>query len=425
MAAHIEQKGVSVLNQTGLAQKFGAVTGHVRVADTQQQIHAVRIPAGEAHLLLGADLVVSAADEALSKLNREHSRAVVNSHLSPTAEFTHNPDAVFPVNDMEQAITDEIERGHGHFVSATALATRLLGDAIYGNFLLLGVAYQHGLIPLGADSIREAIELNGIAVEQNQQAFLWGRRYVADAAAVRRAAGFDSEPKSAQTLESLDDTIAHREAFLVDYQDQAYAARYRHLVERVRKFEQQLRARNPADTLPLSDAVARSYFNLLAYKDEYEIARLYSNGDFEQALQAQFEGKYRLRFHLAPPLLAKRDPQSGKPIKREFGGWVLPLFRALSRLKTLRGTAFDIFGYSSERKMERALIENYERDIDSLLDHGNPDNIDTAIEIARLPLEIRGFGYVKQQNIDRIARKREALRLRLAGEENPGDRFKP
>ena len=413
MAAHIEQKGASVLNQTGLAQKFGAVTGHVRIAETQRQIYSVRIPAGEAHLLLGADLVVSAADDALAKLNRDHSHAVINSHLSPTADFTRDADAVFPVDDMEQAIAGELESGHSHFVRATTLATRLLGDAIYANFFLLGVAYQQGLIPLGADAIDAAVELNGVAIEQNQQAFLWGRRYAVDAAAVLHEAGLANEHKSAPPAD-LDEVIAYRSAYLADYQNQAYAERYQRLVERVRKFEQELQ--QPANTeLPLTAPVARNYFSLLAYKDEYEIARLYSNGDFEQTLAAQFEGDYRLRFHLAPPLLAKRDPHSGKLIKREFGGWMLPLLRVLARFKNLRGSALDIFGYTTERKMERDLITAYEDDIEQLLDETRPDNLDTAVEIASLPLQIRGFGHVKQASIDSVATRRELLLQRFSG----------
>jgi indolepyruvate ferredoxin oxidoreductase len=423
MAAHIEQKGTSVLNQTGLAQKFGAVTGHVRIAENQQQLHSVRIPAGEAHLLLGADLVVAAADDALAKLNRDHSHAVINSHLSPTADFTHDADAVFPIDDMEQAIAGELESGHSHFVRATTLATRLLGDAIYANFFLLGVAYQRGLIPLGASAIDEAIELNSVAVEQNQQAFLWGRRYAIDAAAVLAAAGLVNEHKSFQPA-SLDEVIDYRSAYLTDYQDQAYAERYLHLVERVRKFEQELQQSSNTE-LPLTAAVAHSYFSLLAYKDEYEVARLYSNGDFEQTLAAQFEGDYRLHFHLAPPLLARRDPHSGKLLKREFGGWVLPLFRILTRFKNLRGGALDIFGYTAERKMERALITAFEQDIGQLLDQTRQDNLHTAIEIACLPQQIRGFGHVKQASIEKAATRREQLLQKFTGIDSSVEIFNP
>ena len=423
MAAHIEQKGTSVLNQTGLAQKFGAVTGHVRIADRQRQIHSVRIPAGEAHLLLGADLVVSAADDALAKLNREHSHAVINSHLSATADFTHDPNAVFPVSDMEAAIETELEPGHSHFVRATTLATRLLGDAIYANFLLLGVAYQRGLIPLQGESIISAVELNGVAIEANQQAFLWGRRYAVDAHAVLEEAGLANEYKPVQPEQTLDQVIEYRRKLLVDYQDQAYAERYLGLVDRVRRFEQELQPQ--ATILPLTAAVANSYFGLLAYKDEYEVARLYSSGEFEKTLSAQFEGDYRLRFHLAPPLLARRDPQTGKPVKREFGPWVLPLFRVLARLKGLRGSRLDVFGYSAERKMERELISEYEQDIDHLLAETSPNNYNSAISIAELPQQICGFGHVKQANIAKAAERHDQLMLQFSGTDTSLGIFKP
>jgi indolepyruvate ferredoxin oxidoreductase len=422
MAAHIEHKGVSVLNQTGLAQKFGAVTGHVRVAADQQSIHAVRIPAGEAHLLLGADLVVSAADDALSKLNRDHSHAVINSYLSPTAEFTRNPDAIFPLAEMQQSISDEIEDGRGHFVDATMIATRLLGDAIYSNFFLLGVAYQRGLVPISAAAIAEAIGLNGVAITQNQQAFLWGRRYVIDTPAVERAAGMDKADDARAGPCGLDELVAYRGDLLRDYQDQPYAERYRQLVAKVRKVENLLVTN---EKLPLTEAVAQGYFKLLAYKDEYEVARLYSNGDFEQTLATQFEGDYRLRFHLAPPLLARRDPQSGKPLKREFGAWVMPLFRFLARLKTLRGSSLDIFGYTAERKMERALITDYETTIEQVLDQLEPGNLEIAVEIASLPLEMRGFGHVKQANVEKAERRRELLLRKLSGKDLAVELFRP
>ncbi len=418
MAAHIEQKGVSVLNQTGLAQKFGAVTGHVRIAESQKEIYSVRIPSGEAQLILGADLVVSAADDALAKLNREHSHAVINNHLSPTADFTHNADAFIPVSDIQQAIEDEVEPGRGHFVNATRLANSLLGDAIYSNFLLLGIAYQHGLVPLQADSILQAIELNGVSIETNQQAFLWGRRYAVDAEAVRRAAGFDKPHQPAKDQTDLDEIIEYRSACLLDYQDQAYADRYLRLVQRARDLEQSLNPQNSETRPAFTEAVARSYFSLLAYKDEYEVARLYSNGEFESTLAKQFEGDYKLRFHLAPPLLAKRDPQSGIPLKREFGGWVLPLFGGLAKLKNLRGGAFDIFGYSAERRQERKLITDYERDIERLFDEITLQNIDSAIAIARLPQKIRGFGHVKQASIESADKTRASLFKKFNGDDS-------
>jgi len=425
MAAHIEQKGVSVLNQTGLAQKFGAVTGHVRVADRQASIHAMRISAGEAHLLLGADLVVSAAYDSLAKLKREHSHAMINNHLSVTAEFTRNPDAVFSASEMEQAIASHLKAGRSHFVDATTIATRLLGDAIYANFFLLGAAYQQGLIPISADAIVAAIELNAVAVEQNRQAFLWGRRYVDDAARVIREAGMEAAGKAETEVSDLDELIANRHEFLIDYQDKAYARRYLRLLERVREAESKLQASAADAALPLTKAVAQAYFKLLAYKDEYEVARLYSNGDFEKSLAAQFEGDFRFSFHLAPPLLAKRDPNSGKLLKREFGGWMLSLFQVLARFKGLRGGALDIFGYSAERKMERALIADYEKDIELILAQVNPQNLEIAVEMAELPLQMRGFGHVKQAGIDGVRQRHGQLARRLSGRDLAVELFSP
>jgi indolepyruvate ferredoxin oxidoreductase len=423
MAAHIENKGVSVLNQTGLAQKFGAVTGHVRISARQADINAMRIPAGEAHLLLGADLTVSAGDDALSKLNHEHSYAVINHTLSSTAEFTRNPDAEFPLHEMEQTIAEEIKDGRSHFVDATTIASRLLGDAIFANFFLLGVAYQQGLIPISATSIAEAIELNGVAVELNRQAFLWGRRYAEDAAGVCREAGIDQEHAVDSDNESLDDLITRCQTNLIDYQDQAYADRYLRLVERVRRHE----CEQPltAAVLPLTTAVAQSYHKLLAYKDEYEVARLYSNGDFEKSLAAQFEGDYRLRFHLAPPLLAKRDPATGKPLKREFGGWILGLFGLLAKFKGLRGGTLDIFGYTAERKLERGLITQYEQDIDVILGQVTPQNRAIAVEMASLPLKMRGFGHVKLANIEQAKRRGDLLSQQLSGRDLAVELFTP
>jgi indolepyruvate ferredoxin oxidoreductase len=425
MAAHIEQRGVSVLNQTGLAQKFGAVTAHVRVAGNQAAIHAMRIPAGEAHLLLGADLVVSAGDDALSKLNREHSHAVVNQYLSPTAEFTHNPDAEFPLNEMKEAIGAEILEGRSRFVDATIIATRLMGNAIFANFFLLGVAYQHGLIPIGAAAIDEAIELNGVAVDKNRQAFLWGRRQVLDAAAVMRAAGLDNAPTGQPASETLEDLISRNVNFLADYQNQAYADRYLRLVEAVRLREGELRPSTDDAEQPLTRAVAQAYQKLLAYKDEYEVARLFSNGDFEKSLNAQFEGDYRLSFHLAPPLLAKRDPVTGTPQKREFGGWMLGLFRLLAGFRGVRGTKLDVFGYSEERKIERALISRYEQDIELLLTQVTAQNLAIAVEMASLPLKIRGFGHVKLASIEQTQRRGELLSRQLSGRDLAVELFSP
>ncbi|MDP2747265.1 indolepyruvate ferredoxin oxidoreductase family protein [Pseudomonas sp.] len=404
MAAHLEGKGCSVLDQAGLAQKFGPVVTHIRVAAKQDDIFAVRIAAGETDLLLGCDLVVAASEDALAKLNDKIAHAVINSHEAATAEFTRNPDAQVPGAAMREALIEAVGAGKTHFVDATRLATRLLGDSIASNLFMLGFAYQKGLVPVSAEAIAKAIELNGVAVQLNQQAFLWGRRAAHDVAAVEKLAS----PKviEAPRCESLDEIVQFRVDFLSAYQNAAYAERYRALVQRVRLADQ------GADQA-LSRAVARNYAKLLAYKDEYEVARLYSDGRFIQQLEAQFQGDYRLQFHLAPSWLAKPDPVSGQPRKRQFGPWMLKAFGLLAKFKALRGTPLDPFGYSAERKLELQLIEDYERSVDYLLKQLNADNYRSAVALAELPEQIRGYGHVKEQSLVKVREQERQLKARL------------
>jgi len=409
MAAHLEGKGCTVLNLSGLAQKFGPVVSHVRIARRQEDIHAVRVAAGDADLLLGCDLVVTADEDPLAKVNIERSHAVVNAFESPTAAFTRDPDVVFPSAAMKAKIEEEVGAAKTHFIDATALATALLGDAIAGNLFLLGYAYQKGLVPVAARAISRAIELNGVAVAFNRQAFEWGRRAAVDRASVERIAHVDAAPKADRDIDAL---IAHRAQFLEDYQDARWADRYRALVARVRSAEQSVGA---AD-LPLTAAVAESYFKLMSYKDEYEVARLYTNGAFEAEIAEHFEGPYRLRFHLAPPLFAPRDPVNGHLRKLEFGGWMLGAFRVLARCKRLRGTRLDPFGYTAERRFERGLIGEYEATIGDLLERLTLGNRDIALEVARLPLSIRGFGHVKEAAAERAHARQRNLLARYRGE---------
>jgi indolepyruvate ferredoxin oxidoreductase len=407
MAAHLEEKGVTVLDMTGLAQKGGAVYSHVRIAGRPEEIHAVRIAAGNARLLLGCDLVVSASADALSKLEPGHSRAIVNSHEIITGDFTRNPDLVFPTGAMERSIGEATGPENAEFVDATRLATGLLGDSIASNLFLLGHAYQRGLVPLSSEAIERAIELNGVAVASNRAAFRWGRRAAADPALVEaRAAPPAAVPASHRLSETLDEVIERRAAFLTDYQDAAYAARYKERVARLRAAE----AAACPEATALTETVARALFKVMAYKDEYEVARLYTQSDFLERVARQFDGQYELRFHLAPPILGERDPETGHLRKREFGPWMLGVFRLLARLRRLRGTRFDIFGRSEERKSERRLIGEYERVVDEIVDHLAPGNHASAVELAALPLEIRGFGHVKEANLAR-ARAKEATLL--------------
>jgi len=403
MAAHLEGKGVTVLDMTGLAQKNGAVMSHVRFGNRPEDIHAVRIAAGEADLVLGCDMIVAAGAEALAKMQAGRTRLVINSAAVPTAEFTRNPDWVFPGGDMQAELVAAVGGGSADFVDATRLATALMGDAIATNLFMLGYAWQKGLVPVSAAAIERAIELNGVAVEMNRKSFAWGRRAAHDPAAVAKVATpADVVPMSQHLSRGLDEVIARRVEFLADYQDTAYADRYRRLVERVRQVE--------ADRIGgtrLAEAVARYYFKLLAYKDEYEVARLYARPEFRQRLDAAFEGDFKLRFHLAPPLLARADPVTGEPRKRAYGTWMMAAFRVLARLKGLRGTAFDVFGYSAERRLERQLVAEYEQTVETILAGLNRDTHATAVAIASVPEEIRGFGPIKARHIER-AKAREA-----------------
>ena len=395
MAAHLEGRGCSVLDMAGLAQKGGAVVSHVRLAPKPEDIHAVRISAGSARLLLGCDLVVAAGYEALSKMTAGRTRAVVNSHQVMTGEFTRNPDLAFPGGEMERLINEAAGPGQADFIDATRVATALLGDSIATNLFMLGYAWQKGLVPLSAAALEQAIELNQVAVEANKAAFLWGRRAAHDLAAVEKAAAPASEPQSRHLSQTLGEVVARRVAFLTAYQDAAYAARYKALVERTQAAES---ARTPG-AAGLAEAVARYYFKLLAVKDEYEVARLYSDPQFTRGLRDQFEGSYKLSFHLAPPLMAARDPETGHLKKREYGAWLLPAFRVLAKLKGLRGTPLDVFGYSTERKMERRLITDYEALMDEVLAKLTPDNHAVAVELAAIPEKIRGFGHVKEAHL--------------------------
>jgi len=393
MAAHLEQKGCTVLDMTGLAQKGGAVYSHVRIARRPDEIHAVRIAAGGARLLLGCDLVVSASADALSKLQPCHSRAIVNSHEIITGDFTRNPDLVFPSRELQQSITDATGAENAEFLDATRVATGLFGDSIASNLFMLGYAYQRGLVPLSAEAIERAIALNGVAVEFNQSAFSWGRRTAVDSTLVEaRATPPTAISETHRLSETLDQVIDRRVVFLTKYQNSAYAARYATMVRRVHDAEA---ACLPTETR-LTRSVAHALFKLMAYKDEYEVARLFTETDFLRRVADQFDGPYELNFHLAPPILGDRDLQTGHLRKRRFGPWVLLAFRALAKLRRLRGTPFDLLGRSEERRVERGLIRDYEAMIEDVLARLSPANHAVAVDLAALPLEIRGFGHIKK-----------------------------
>ena len=405
MAAHLEGKGVSVLDMTGMSQKNGSVTSHVRLAPDPSQLLAQRIPTGEADLILGCDMLTAGAPDAIARMRPGRTHAVINTFEQPTGHFAQDAHWAYPAEQVRTLIGESVE-GRADFIDATTLATRLMGDAIAANLFMLGFAFQKGLVPLSSAALRQAIEINGVAVKANQAAFDWGRRAAADLAGVLREAS-PAQPVSLQRPKTLQALIDDRVAFLAAYQDRAYAERYLSLVERVRTAEGQCRG-----TDSLARAVASNLFKLMACKDEYEVARLYSDGRFAERLKQEFEGKPRLTFHLAPPLLGKRGAD-GRAVKQAFGPWMLHAFKVLAKLRFLRGTALDLFSRTEERRQERQLLADYRAFIEQLLPRLAQVDFDTALALARLPEQIRGFGHVKEESMRAAAVRREELMHRL------------
>lgn len=396
MAAHLENKGISVLDQAGLAQKGGAVTSHVHIAPKPEDINAVRIPAGRADLLIGCDMVVSGSYDSLAKFDVNVAHAVINAHPSPTMDFTLDPDAPFPVKDTLDHIREAIGPDQCDLIEASEIATTLLGDSIATNLFMLGFAFQKGLIPLTEEALLRAVELNGVAVPFNKKAFGWGRVMAHDPDRVLKELEELKGPKlRMEPASDLDEMISRRVEFLTGYQNARYAKRYSDLVARVRSAESEVMPGNTS----LSEAVARSYFKLLAYKDEYEVARLYTDTSFMKRVERMMDGDYALKFHLAPPLFAKRDPDTGELKKKEYGQYMMKAFGFLAKFKSLRGTPLDIFGYQEDRKVERALIKEFESTVEELLSGLTATNHAIAVEIAALPQQIRGYGHVKDKAI--------------------------
>jgi len=392
MAAHIEGKGASVLDMTGMSQKNGSVTSHVKIARTPEHLRAQRIATGEADVILGCDMLTAGAADAVSKMRPGRTLAIVNLHEQPPGTFAQNADWEYPAADVRALIEESVGAGAADFIDATKLATALMGDSIAANLFMLGYAWQRGRIPLTEASLLRAIELNGVAVASNKKSFLWGRRAAVDLKRVERTA-IPAQPIVMQMPQSLDTLVAKRMEFLTGYQNAAYADLYSELVAQVRARETALGLGNK-----LSTAVAKSYFKLMAYKDEYEVARLYTDGRFVEQLQQQFEGNFSVKFNLAPPLFARKDAK-GHLVKAEFGSWMWSAFKVLAKLKGLRGGAFDIFGYTEERKMERALIVEYREMVQSLIAKLDADNHATAVDLAALPEKVRGFGHVKEKAV--------------------------
>jgi indolepyruvate ferredoxin oxidoreductase len=396
MAAHLEGKAVGVIDMQGLAQKGGAVYSHMRIAERPEDIHAIRIAAGGADLVLGGDMVVVGTKKVLAAVKHGATRMIVNLAEFLPGDFTRNADFSLPTERLKRAIVGAAGAEQVRFADATRLATTLLGNSIGANIFLVGYAYQMGALPLSAAAIEEAIELNGEAVEMNKAAFRWGRRAALDLAGVEALAKPKEVADDRRLSQSFDETAARRVAFLTAYQNAAYAARYRNWVDKAQAIEA---GKAPGKT-GLAEAVARYLFKLMAYKDEYEVARLYTDGTFEKQVKAEFGGEsLRLEFHLAPPILTRPDGRTGAPKKMSFGPWMMTAFRVLARLKFLRGTPFDPFGRTVERRTERQLVADYETMLREVLDKLTPENHAVAVGLAAIPEKIRGFGHVKARHL--------------------------
>ncbi|WP_036172016.1 indolepyruvate ferredoxin oxidoreductase family protein [Massilia sp. 9096] len=402
VAAHVEGKGALVLDMSGLAQKGGPVMSHVKLADRQDTLYSTRVGTGSADLVIGCDQIVTASRDALSRMGEGRTRAFVNGSGATTAAFIKNPDWQFPAEGSRGAILQACGKDNVDFIDAGQIATSLMGDAIATNMFMLGYAFQKGRVPLQESSIMKAIELNGVSIAFNKAAFNWGRTAAHDLASVQKLAA-PAKVIEFKRSQSLDEVVKRRVELLTAYQNVAYAREYEAFVTRVRAAEERV-----GKGSRLSDAVARNLHKLMAYKDEYEVARLYTDPAFMAKIDGMFEGDVKLKFHLAPPVMARKD-QDGHLVKQEFGPWMMKAFGVLAKLKGLRGTALDPFGHTAERKMERGLVQQYRTTIDALLPKLGADNLAQAVAIASIPEDIRGFGHVKERNLNAARQKEAAL----------------
>ncbi len=402
MAAHLEGKGVITQDAAGLAQKGGATWSHIQIANEESAIHCTKVGTAEADLVIACDSIVAANKTTLAVMREGRTFVALNTHGSPTATLVNNPDWSFPGGACESAIAKAVGSEHLGLFDAEEVAVKLLGDSLYTNPLMLGYAWQQGRIPLSYAALMRAIELNGVQIDNNKAAFEWGRRCAHDLAAVKSLFAAQQVINIVKRP-GVDELLAKRVEFLTDYQNADYAAQYRAFVEKVRAAEA------PLGSTRLTEAVARYLFKLMAYKDEYEVARLHTDRKFADKIAAQFEGDYKIVHHLAPPLFAKKN-EKGELLKSAYGPWVRQGFALLAKLKGLRGTAFDPFGRTEERRSERALIGEYRASIEAVLAKGlTTERLALASEIARIPEEIRGYGHVKHRHLVAARAKWEGL----------------
>ncbi|MET0658110.1 MAG: indolepyruvate ferredoxin oxidoreductase family protein, partial [Steroidobacteraceae bacterium] len=398
MAAHIDNKSSSVMDVTGMAQKGGSVLSNIRIAPKEEGIYTPRLWQDSSDLILGCDLIVTAGPMALQTLRVGSGHVLVNNDVVPTAQFQTNQKIDFNQAAMLASLRKYAGNDFVHMVPATELTTMLMGDSIGTNIFMLGYAAQKGLLPVSLAAVEEAIRLNGVAVDSNLQTFHWGRLAAHDVAKVIEAAQAARGTTLVETPlpQTLDEVIAHREKLLTDFQDAVYARAYREFVEKVRQAESQ-----KTGGTTFTQTVVRVLARLMAYKDEFEVARLYSTGDFARRLKSEFEGDYTLRVLLAPPLFSKRNDK-GELIKRSFGPYMFKAFGGLARLRWLRQTPFNIFGYTAERKMERQLIVEYRQLVERVLQRLTSQNATEATELIRIYEDIKGFGHVKERNFQQV-----------------------
>ena len=387
----------------GLAQKGGATWSHIQIANTPEAIYCTKVGTAEADLVIACDSIVAANKTTLAVMREGRSFVALNTHGSPTATLVNDANWSFPGAACEAAVQKAVGAPHLGMFDAEEVAVKLLGDSLYTNPLMLGFAWQKGRVPLSHAALMRAIELNGVQVDNNKAAFEWGRRCAHDLAAVQSLFAAQQVINFVKR-QGVDELIAKRVEFLTDYQNAAYAEQYRTFVEKVRQAEQ------PVGGTRLTEAVARYLFKLMAYKDEYEVARLHTDTKFLDKIKGQFEGDFKVVHHLAPPMLAKKNDK-GELQKRPFGGWVRPAMGVLAKMKGLRGTAFDPFGHTEERKMERQLIADYRATIDAILAKGlSAERLGLAVDLARIPEDIRGYGHVKERHVKAARLKWEQLK---------------
>ncbi len=412
MAAYLEGKGSAIIDMAGLAQKGGEVASHLRIAPTPDDIKSIRIAASGADLILACDMVTASSQKVLGSIEKGRTKVALNTHEKVSGQFTQNVDFSFPTQQIIKTLEKVAGKANVSAIDANKMAVSLVGDAIGANMFMLGFAWQLGELPVSRAAILRAIELNGVRIPMNQAAFEWGRVAAHD----KTLLPVSERPMADQinnrrTSGDVEEVIERRERRLTAYQNAGYAKRYSDWIERIRNAESAA-----GGGTELTEAVARNLYQLMAIKDEYEVARLYTNGDFKAQLASQFEHWDRMEFHLAPPLLAKRNSK-GELQKKTYGPRMMKMFSLLAKMKGLRGGPFDIFGYTAERKMERQLIADYETVLDEIVADLSPENLSAAVELASYPAGIRGYGHIKEQSVEKARATRMSLR---AGFKNVG-----